>query len=432
MISQKAVERPRRLYYGWVMVAVMSAISTLSMALATLNFGLFIKPMGDELGIGRAVFGWSQTARMGMGALTSPLVGRLIDKAGSRLLLPVAAFIAAGAMIAMASINTQWQMVALFAVMGLIALGGPNLATTVPIAKWFVRQRGRALAIVSAGAFAGGVIFVPVTEVFITELGWRQAWVALALIGGGLIIPLALIFVRRQPEDMGLAPDGASVQQGVAGEPSQTRAATPQFIEEASWTLAEARRSPIFWRVTIVFAIAMFATGTAGLHRIPDFVDRGLDPGLVALATSLDAAAGGVSTFTMGFVAERIPARVLAALTFGVLTIALALTIIADTPALLFLAMSSFGVGIGGMMLLQNYLWAEYFGRAHLGSIRGFVMPVLLLFSGVSAPLAGYVRDAFGSYNSIWWVSVALMALAAITILFTPKPGKPPVASTPS
>lgn len=428
MVTQVAAPSRRRFFYGWVIVAVMSAVGGLSMTFATLNFGVFIRPMGDELGIGRAVFGWSQTARMAAGGLTSPWLGGLIDRIGSRTLLALAALSAGLSLIAMAFIQAPWQMVAVFGVMGLIALGGPagNLLTTVPVAKWFVQKRGRALSLVSVGPFVGGVIFVPVTQLFISQWGWRGAWIALATLGTGLIIPMALIFVRRQPEDMGLAPDGLPLAASEeTGSPTPQKGRPALRYEEASWTLQEARRSLAFWRVTAAFTLAMFALGSIGLHRFPNFMDKGLDPGLVALAASLDAAAGGISTFAMGFVAERIPARFLGFGAFLVLTGAMMLTIVGDTPLLLFLAMGAFGVGVGGVVLLQSYLWAEYFGRASLGSIRGFVTPVTLIFSGLAGPLAGYVRDGTGSYDPIWWPCVGLLVLAATLILFTPKPRKP-------
>ncbi|MBI2170517.1 MAG: MFS transporter [Chloroflexi bacterium] len=428
MVTEVASPPHRRFFYGWVIVAAMSAVGALSMTFATLNFGVFIRPMGDELGIGRAVFGWCQTARMAGSGLTSPWIGGLIDRFGSRILLALAALSAGLSLIAMALIQAPWQMVAIFGVMGLMALGGPagNLMTTVPVAKWFVRRRGRALSLVSVGPFVGGVIFVPVTQLFISQWGWRGAWIALAALGAGLIIPMALIFVRRQPEDMGLAPDGLPLASSEEGSPATPRQGRPALsYEEASWTLAQARRSPVFWRLTAAFVLAMFALGAIGLHRIPNFMDKGLDPGLVALAMSLDAAAGGVSTFAMGFMAERISARFLGFGAFLVLTGAMVLTIVGDTPLLLFLAMGTFGVGVGGMMLLQSYLWAEYFGRASLGRILGFVTPITLIFSGLAGPLAGYVRDRTGSYDPIWWPSVGLLVLAAAIILFTPKPRKP-------
>ena len=76
------------MFYGWVIVGVMAATGAVSMAMGALNFGLFIKPMGDELGIGRSTFGWAQTARQVASAVTSPSVGWLLDRSGSRVMLP--------------------------------------------------------------------------------------------------------------------------------------------------------------------------------------------------------------------------------------------------------------------------------------------------------------------------------------------------------
>ena len=80
-------------YYGWIIVYVMASAGAVSMAMGSLNFGLFVKPMGDDLGFGRAYFGWAQTARQVSSSVTSPTVGWLLDRYGSRILLPVAATI---------------------------------------------------------------------------------------------------------------------------------------------------------------------------------------------------------------------------------------------------------------------------------------------------------------------------------------------------
>ena len=146
-----------RIYYGWIIVVSMAVAGILGMALGTLNFGLFIKPMGDDLGIGRATFGWAHTARQFASAVTAPLLGRLIDRFGTRLLLAVAGAIGATAVVGLAHITNSWQIIALFGVMGLVGMVGPGaLVTTVPVAKWFVRKRGMALAFASAGVPVGG------------------------------------------------------------------------------------------------------------------------------------------------------------------------------------------------------------------------------------------------------------------------------------
>jgi cyanate permease len=76
------------------------------------------------------------------------------------------------------------------------------------------------------------------------------------------------------------------------------------------------------------------------------------------------------------------------------------------------------------MILLQNYLWADYYGREHLGSIRGIVTPFTLALAAIGPPIAGYVYDGTGSYNSVWWIGFALMVGAAMMLVVTRRPDK--------
>ena len=414
-------------YYGWVIVYVMASAGAVSMAMGSLNFGLFIKPMGDELGIGRAYFGWAQTARQVSSSVTSPTVGWLLDRHGSRILLPVAATITGCSLIALAFITREWHLVALFAVMGLVGLSGPGaLVTSVPVLKWFIRRRGTAVAFVGLGIPVGALIFVPLTQYFIDIWGWRTAWIVLALLGIGIIVPLSLIFVRRQPEDMNLQPDGLPPRP--RPQTGAEASAESRGDPEVSWTSRDAMRTFPFWSLVVVFSMVALATGTVALHRIAAFMDRGLDPTLVALATAFDAVCAGVSTFAFGMLVRFVPVRVLGAVGFCFLGLASVMTIYADFLSLMFASMAVFGLGIGGMMFLQNYVWADYFGREYIGSIRGIVAPITLTLGGIGPPLAGYVRDWTGTYDPVWWAGVGLMFLAALVFLVTRAPNKAPGA----
>ena len=118
------------------------------------------------------------------------------------------------------------------------------------------------------------------------------------------------------------------------------------------------------------------------------------------------------------------PGRFLGAVGFSMLAGANVLTIDAATLPVMFVSMAIFGVGIGGMMFLNNYIWADYFGRGSVGGIRGLVNPVNLVVGGIGAPAAGYVRDITGSYDPAWWVGVGLMSAAALLTVLTGAPRK--------
>ena len=418
--------------YGWTVVAVMATANALAMALGSLNFGLFVKPMGDELGVGRAIFGWSQSAVQVANALTAPTVGRLIDRFGARYLLAAAALVTGGALLWLSFATEGWQVVAAFLVVGTAGIsGGSALLTSVPVTKWFVRERGRALAFLGLGGPIGGLLFLPLTQLLIDGVGWRSAWVVLALLGAGLIVPLSIVFVRRQPEDLGLLPDGRIAPtfeeprgsaRGNASHVARADAPTSAPPDERSWTRAEAFRSRTFWRLILAFGLLSLATGMIALHRIPSFMDRGLDPRLISYATALDAGAAGLAGFTAGILTRRFPVQLLAAAGCLTLAIASVLTIVTDDHPTMFASMIVFGLGIGVWILMQGYIWATYFGRAHLGAIRGAVMPLTLIFGGAGAPLAGYVRDTTGSYLPAWSAAVVLMLAAALVLALTPPP----------
>jgi len=391
----------------------MALTSSMTMALGTLNFGLFIKPMGDELNIGRSYFGWASTARQLTAGLSSPIMGSWIDKYGSRILLPIAALITGLGLILLGFNSSGILMIVIFGLIGITSLGGPgSLITTVPISKWFIEKRGKALAITSLGVPIGGMIFVPLTQFFIDTTGWRNTWMIFGLLAIIIIIPPSLYFLRREPEDIGLIPDGVQI-------------INDDFKDkEVSWEFKEAVRTNVFWRITICLTVMSIAIGTIAIHRIPAFMDRGLEPQLIALATAFDAVCAGISTFIIGNLVKKISVRILGTIAFLLLAIASLITIYANSFLVIFISMAVFGLGIGGLMFIHSFIWADYFGRKNLGIIRGKVTPFILIIGGIGAPISGYVRDYTGSYITVWFFGTGLMFFTAILFFTCKKPKK--------
>ena len=400
-------------FYGWNIVFIMAITSSMTMALGTLNFGLFIKPMGDELQIGRSFFGWAQTARQVVGGLTSPWMGTWVDKYGSRIILPLATLITGFGLILLGFNSSGILMIIIFGFIGITSLGGPGaLITTVPISKWFVSKRGKALAITSLGVPIGAMIFVPLTQYLIDFSGWRNTWIIFGLLAIIIIIPPSLVLLRRQPEDIGLLPDGE-------------KSSEKNYIDsEVSWEFSEAVKTTVFWRIVICLTVISMATGTIAIHRIPAFMDRGLDPQLIAWSTAFDAVCAGISTFTVGNLVRRVGIRILGTISFLFLAFASWITIYAFTFFEIFISMAIFGLGIGGLMFIHSFIWADYFGRKNLGQIRGKVTPFILIIGGAGAPVAGYVRDFTGSYEVVWFIGMFMMFFTAALFFTCKKPEK--------
>ncbi|HIF44852.1 MAG TPA: MFS transporter [Dehalococcoidia bacterium] len=421
--------RPDGIFYGWVIVAVMWLVNFSTMATGNLSFGLFVIPMGVELGMSRSQLGWAVTDRRIAAGASSFIVGRLLDRYGPRVMIPVSGAIIGVALLAVSRADTPWQVIALFGVLGLTGLAAPqNIMTSVPVAKWFQRKRGMALALAVSGVGIGGVFFLPFTQMLLGSVGWRTTWVVMAVIFMAMSIPLSAIFLRRQPEDMGLEVDGRPTNQFPSG---QAATAVPPAPEERSWTVREAFRTSTMWKLLLAFALAGVAQGGTSVHRIPYWIESGFDAQLVSFSFAGDA--GGAATMALfaGWMADRVPIRIIAVGSFSGLALAMGFALIGRNEFFLFASGIIFGLSVGAGMIVHSYIFAAYFGRAFLGSIRGIVLPVMLISAGLGAPLVGYIYDSTGNYVSSWWMILTLNLIAALIISTATRPAPPMALAEP-
>ncbi len=423
--------RGHSIYYGWVIVTGLAMIIMVSVGMLGVNFGLFIDPISRELGVGQAFFGWAQSGRLLGTAASGFFIGYILDRYGARWLLLIAGLLVGGAMLAMSSISEGWQIVVIFVLMGLIGLqgAGGNLYTTVSISNWFLRKRSKAMSRVFLGVPVGIFIMAPLTAYLIENVGWRDTVIILGLIGGGVVVLVSLI-MRRRPEDMGLLMDGDSPGEMEADsldsseeEGQHTDSVSTSF--EYSWTRAEALRSPAFWKLSIAFGISQFANSTAMLFRVPHFINRGIDPQIVAYSLSFEAIVVFAITFPVGYAAARFKLRYLLILSH-LIRVSVILFMFVTTEAWhVFLANALFGISATSQMIVMSVMWPDYFGKANIGSIRGLTLPLITAFAFAGAPLAGMAYDIYGSYQPAWLLSIGLLVISAFLFLVTPKPTPP-------
>jgi len=261
-------------------------------------------------------------------------------------------------------------------------------------------------------------VFAIVHQRLIDAFGWRGAWAASGVIAILIIAPVALLFIRRTPEDMGLRPDGEATPTASA------RGTAAQTARETVWTPKAALRTAALWQVVVAYALLGFAMGGFIVHRFPFWVDKGLPEHLVALSYSIDAAVFGIGTATAGPLCDRFPVRYVAATAIGIQLTGVVLTIVGNGSLAMFASASVFGIGAGTGIVIQQYIWPAYFGRSFLGTIRGIVLPTSLVANGLGPPFLGFMFDRLGSYDAAFWM-VAGLTVAAMVTMFIAKPPRP-------
>ena len=414
-------------FYGWVMVGAFFLFNMLGQASGTLNFGLFVIPISDELGMSRQMIGWAQTARMWAGGLSGIVIGRWLDRRGPRGPVLVAAVVAVGGLLVLSraqSAPVLFGVLLALGASGWTAPGGGALIATVPVAKWFIRLRGRATGIVQLGLGVGGALLLPLTQVLIERHGWRSALVTLAWLSAA-VVPL-VVLLRRQPGDLGLLPDGGPPRHRTARKRDaadrKPSVASPAD-DDPRWTLAGAARTQAMWQLTAAFASLAFMLGAASVHRVPHWVELGFSPSTVSLAFGVDATVAMATALAGGFVVERLAARFVGAISCVLFCLALALMLIGHAwPPVLFVSVMLFGAAIGFNMVVSGVIWAQYFGWRFVGAIRGVVLPITVLAGGLGAPIAGALRDVTGNYRTSWIMVLALSAVCALLLVSARPP----------
>lgn len=413
-----------KIFHGWYIV-VVAAIAGASSGILGYSFGLFFDPMRESLGWSRTSVSWALTIRSAVNMLTGPIYGPIVDRKHGAMILMTAGGVLLGISMMLAAAMTQlWQLYLLIGVAYGLAMGaeGSQVVAPVVISKWFVRKRGRAIAIVTLGPNVGNIIFIPLAALIILNFGWREAWFISGILALLLVTPLSALFVRRTPEDIGLLPDGDQHTQTRedAQHTKQNRLST-----EYDWTLKEAMRTPTLWIMIAAFVISGAGLGGFLIHVLPALTDKGYStPFATAMVFELSVVVL-ISKMVWGILGERIEARYLLMAAFMLAASGLLLVVLVDSGPLILLLPIVYGAGGAGYGPLSNLMWANYFGRRSLGSIRGVFLPVTHILGAFSPVFAGAIFDSRGSYDLAFIIYCLSFVFAAFAIYIARRPETP-------
>jgi MFS transporter, OFA family, oxalate/formate antiporter len=411
-------------YYGWVVFAIAASTSYAArplMSVAVLS--VFMVPMTDAFGWSRGLFAGAVSLGGVCAVVISPLVGRLIDRYGSGWMISATSAVAGACAVGLSAISQTWAFYTLY-VPGRMVFASPlELATSTAISNWFIRRRSFALALLGVTQGTGLALMPFVAQQFITAWGWRSAWTLLGLFTMATGIIPAVLLMARRPEDMNLEPDPSPMP----ARPPQTMMLqhapdgrrTPDVHPrtERQFTLSQALHTRAFWMLAVFSATGFLVQAGVSLHQVGHYIRQGLPAPSAAIMASVFALAQVPGGLLWSAITRRIPVRFVLAISgicvaLGAMGIALS-----GTLAWGILSAAVIGSGVGGLHLLLRLAWADYYGRQHLGTIRGITLPVQIGGQAVGPVAAGFVFDATGSYHMVFLFFAGVVAFGSLLVL---------------
>ena len=419
-----APTRKRGFYYGWVIVIVIGLGGFTQSAESYPVLGVLLKPMTGEFGWTRGDFAGATLLGTLMGGIVALKAGPMIDRLGARWILTVSFAVLGSTLVLLALIQTLWEFYLLQIVGRALTMGILALALGVVVPKWFVAKRGRAVAFGGLGQRIGNAVTPLYVQYLVSQGSWRQATaVAGILMWVVSMIPIAL-FLRRRPEDMGLKPDGADPDEATGREEAGNSGAASAAPEETSLTRAQALRHRSFYLLTVAFSLVFVAAPALNLHMLPYMTDQGIGEGFAVVAVALQSICAGIGSIVTGFLSERITARrtligILAMMSLGFLGL---LLVHEAWQAMLWGIY--YGLSFGGMFILQQIIFADFYGRDNVGAIRGVVWPIQLVFNASGPFVAAVAFDRLGSYTLIFQLFAACVMIASILLVLAKPPAQ--------
>jgi len=412
-----------RMYYGYWLVGAAFVAQFVSVGSQNYVVGAFLKPMTDDLSWTRSEFTLARTLGQFVMAFTGFFIGAYVDRHGGRRLMLIGIVFLSIALYALSFTQELWQWVllnGLILTIGAALIG--NLVVNVTLSKWFVEKRGLAVGLASMGVSFAGVALTPVMTGVIDEWGWRAAWRVMGIGSALLIVPVAFL-MRRAPEDYGLNPDGRTNAQVAAGAGSK---ASADFA--SSLTRREALHTWPFYLLVIAFGMFGVTIGVMLLQTIPFMTDAGYSRGTASLMITVASVPALLSKPFWGAMIDRWDGKKLAAISAvvtGTSLIVIAFSVRENADPWVWFGFFLLGCGWGGMIPLQEVIWATFFGRRYLGAVRSAGLPFSLVLGAGSPLVVSIYFDQVGNYHGAL-LAIALLNMASgVMLMFIRKPQRP-------
>lgn len=407
-VRTRAYQR-RKLFYGWYVVLAAGLGLGLGYApIIVYSFGIFFKPLTEELHSGRASISLAFTLANIAHATTSPLTGKWTDRFGARrvILLGTGVFglLLISSFLATASL---WRFYLLYVVLGIAGTGAAPVPYSKVISNWFDKRRGLALGLTMFGLGSGAIIMPLLAQRLIATLGWRGAYASLGLLVLVVSVPIVGLFLRETPEKMGYLPDGAFV--------TRSPAVNGPSGEGVAWR--ETLHDQAFWIMISAFFLVGASVHGCVVHLAPMLTDRGVTAEHAAAAISLLGGALLIGRVGSGYLLDRLFAPRVAMLFSGGAALGIGLLWTGAAGGSAYVGAFLVGLGMGAEVDVIAYLTSRYFGLRAFGEIYGCAFASYVLAGALGPWLMGLGFDHTGSYGIVLASFLVATVVAAAMML---------------
>ena len=387
------------------------------------SFSIFIKPFEESFGWSRAAISFAMSIYLMLHGVCAPLVGYLTEKYGPKRVMAAFAVVTGAAFILVSFTNSLLYFYLSYALLSVGTVGIGWIPISSILARWFIRRRGTAIGVTMVGISAGGFFISPLVGELNIVFSWRVSYVVMGLMVWLIAVPVTLLVVKGSPAEMGLLPDGDAWDETDEPEGRSSGEASVKVAEEEGWPLRAALKTRTFWWVATAFFLAPMAQMGILQHQVPLVTEAGLSPAIAATAMGITAGMGGLGKMSFGRISESLDFQYVAALCFGLQSLAVFLLLFIKSVTLVWVYVLLFGFGMGGVVVLLPVAVGQYFGLVAFGTIMGTITFMQSIGSAGGAVISGLIYDHFGNYTyaMILFGSMNLAAIAAAFVAGRPR-----------
>ena len=370
-----------------------AAIVTLSMGIRH-GFGLWLQPITQAQGWTRETFAFAIAIQNLSWGVCGIFAGMLADKLGPFKVLLGGAVLYALGLAGMALSPTGF----LFTLTAGVLIGAAQAGTTYAVIYGIIGRnisadkRSWAMGVAAAAGSFGQFLMVPIESFLISNIGWQQALLVLA---GAVLLIMPLAFGLREG--------------GFAGGQAAKR---DQTILQA---LREAFKYPSFQLLMAGYFVCGFQVVFIGVHMPSYLKDKGLSPQVAGYALALIGLFNVFGTYAAGTLGQRIQKKNILVFIYFARAVVISVFIAAPlSPASVYIFASIMGLLWLSTVPPTNAAVAQIFGVAHLSMLSGFVFFSHQIGSFLGVWLGGVLYDRTGSYDIVWYITIALGIFAGL------------------